>query len=132
LLITGPAIECHEQALAISREITDRRGLLADLCNLGNACATSGQHRRAIECYEEAVMTAREIDDPHGEANTLFNLSLEIYEAGERERAITLAGEALKIYHQIEDRNAALAAAQLNEWRQKEAEEQASDPEPLR
>ena len=48
------AIEFYEQALAIAREIGDRRGEGADLGNLGNAYSDLGEPRKAIEFYEQA------------------------------------------------------------------------------
>lgn len=58
------AIECHEQALVISRETGDRRGEGQDLGNLGNAYAALGEPRRAIEYYEQALAIGREVEDP--------------------------------------------------------------------
>ncbi len=48
------AIEYHEQALVIDREIGDRRGEGADLGNLGLAYAALGEVRKAIEYFEQA------------------------------------------------------------------------------
>jgi len=61
------AIEYHEQALTIAREIGDRRGEGADLGNLGNAYSALGEVARAIEYYEQALTIAREIGDRRGE-----------------------------------------------------------------
>ncbi len=49
------AIEYYEQALAISREIGDRRGEGDDLGNLGTSLSQSGRDRKAIEYYEQAL-----------------------------------------------------------------------------
>ena len=57
----------YEQALAIAREIGDRRGEGADLGNLGLAYADLGEPRKAIEFYEQALAIAREIGDRRGE-----------------------------------------------------------------
>ncbi len=67
---TRKAIEFHEQALVIDREIGDRRGEGADLGNLGIAYADLGETRQAIEFYEQALVIAREIGDRRGEATT--------------------------------------------------------------
>ena len=77
------AIEYYEQALAIAREIGDRRGEGTDLGNLGNAYADLGQVRRAIEYYEQALAIAREIGDRRGEGNTLGNLGLLLKQQGD-------------------------------------------------
>ncbi len=68
------AIEYHEQALKIAREIGDRRGEGAGLGNLGSAYSDLGEPRKAIEYYEQALKIAREIGDRRGEGNHLGNL----------------------------------------------------------
>ena len=83
------AIEYHEQALAISREIGDRRGEGNDLGNLGNAYKNLGEVRRAIGYYEQALVIAREIGDRRGEAFLCWNLGL-LYEDSDPARAAEL------------------------------------------
>ena len=56
----------YEQALAIAREIGDRRGEEVNLGNLGLAYAALGETRRAIAFYEQALAIAREIGDRGG------------------------------------------------------------------
>ena len=70
------AIGYYEQALAIAREIGDRRGEGTDLGNLGNAYCCLGQVEEAIGYYERALAIAQEIGDRRGEGNHLFNMSL--------------------------------------------------------
>ncbi len=49
------AIDHHMQALAISREIHDRRGEGSRLGNLGNAYNSLGQYEKAIDHYMQAL-----------------------------------------------------------------------------
>ena len=49
------AIEYHEQALKISRDIQDRQGEGNALGNLGVAYADLGEVERAIEYFEQAL-----------------------------------------------------------------------------
>ena len=65
------AIEYHEKALAIAREIGDRRAEGAALGNLGIAYEDLGDARKAIEYYEQALAIAREIGDRRGEGAAL-------------------------------------------------------------
>ncbi|NAS89575.1 hypothetical protein C4E24_07580, partial [ANME-1 cluster archaeon AG-394-G21] len=58
------AIEYYEQALAIAREIGDRRGEGNSLGNLGLAYSDLGQEEKAIEYYEQALAIGKEIKDP--------------------------------------------------------------------
>ena len=83
------AIEYHEQALQISREIGDRRGEGADLGNLGNAYSALGEVERAIATFEQALEIDREIGDRRGEAFDSWNLGL-LYEESDPARAAEL------------------------------------------
>ena len=49
------AIEYLEQALAIRREVGDRRGESGDLGSLANRYSEIGQNTRAVEYYEQAL-----------------------------------------------------------------------------
>jgi tetratricopeptide (TPR) repeat protein len=68
------AIEYYEQALAIAREIGDRRSEGSGLGMLGNAYAALGDARKAIEYYEQALAIAREIGDKQSESIWIGNL----------------------------------------------------------
>ena len=70
------AIEYCEQALAIAREIDDRRNEGICLNNLGEAYGDLGQVERAIEYYQQGLAIAREIGDRRGEGNRAWNLGL--------------------------------------------------------
>ena len=98
------AIEYYEQALAIAREIGDRRGEGADLGNLGTAYLTLGQVERAIEYYEQALVIAREIGDRRNEGIWLGNLGIAYRSLGQVERAIEYHEQALAISREIGDR----------------------------
>ena len=64
---TRRAIELHEQALIIIREIGDRHGEGYALSNLGTAYMNLGELRRATELYEQCLVIVREIGDRRGE-----------------------------------------------------------------
>ena len=98
------AIEYHEQALAIAREIGDREGESTTLGNLGNAYSDLGELRKAIEFYEEALTISREIEDRQGEGVDLGNLGNAYSDLGEIRKAIEYHEQALAIAREIEDR----------------------------
>jgi tetratricopeptide (TPR) repeat protein len=98
------AIEYHEQALVISREIEDRRGEGICLGNLGSAYSDMGQVEKAIEYYEQALVIAREIGDRRGEGNRLGNLGSAYSNLGQVEKAIEYYEQALVIARKIGDR----------------------------
>ena len=91
------AIEHHEQALVISREIGDRWGEGNALGNLGLAYADLAEPRRAIELYEQQLVITREIGDRRGEGNALGNLGLAYADLAEPRRAIELYEQWLVI-----------------------------------
>jgi len=70
------AIADYEQALAIAREIGDRRGEGNHLGNLGNAYYRLGYPSQAIEYHQQALAIAREIGDRRREGNHLDSLGL--------------------------------------------------------
>ena len=57
----------YEQALAIDREIGDRRGEGADLWNMSLALDKLGQRREAIEYAEAALKIKEQIEDPRAD-----------------------------------------------------------------
>ncbi len=98
------AIEYHEQALMIAREIGDRHGEGADLGNLGLGYASLGEMEKAIEYYEQGLLINREIGDRRGEGGALGNLGAAYHRLGEMEKAIGYYGQALVIDREIGDR----------------------------
>jgi tetratricopeptide (TPR) repeat protein len=98
------AIECHEQALVISREIGDRRGEGNALGNLGIAYDNLGDYHKSIEYMEQVLVLMREIGDRRGEGNALSNLGNDYDNLGEYQRAIEYHEQALVISREIGDR----------------------------
>ena len=98
------AIEYHEQALMVYREIGEPRGEVAALGNLGNAYARLGDTRRAIDFYERALLISREINERRGAGIVLVNLGNAYAGLGEQRRAIEYYEESLLIDREIGDR----------------------------
>ena len=57
------AIDYHQQALDIARDIGDRQWSGASLGNLGLAYDSLGQFQTAIDYHQQALEIAREIGD---------------------------------------------------------------------
>lgn len=70
------AVEFHEQALKIQRELGGWLGESAPLGNLGNAYVRLKEPRRAIEFYEWALAYYRETGEQRGEAYAFNNLGV--------------------------------------------------------
>jgi tetratricopeptide (TPR) repeat protein len=98
------AIEYHQKALVIDREIGDRRGEGNDLGNLGIAYRSLGQVEKAIEYYKQALVIQREIGDLRGEGADLGNLGIAYRSLGQVEKAIEYYQQALAIQREIGDR----------------------------
>jgi tetratricopeptide (TPR) repeat protein len=98
------AIEYHEQALVILREIGDRRGEGSALGNLGLAYSDLGQVEKAIEYHNQALVIVREIGDRRGEGAVLGNLGNAYSALGQVEKAIEYHNQALEIAREIGDR----------------------------
>jgi len=95
------AIGLYEQALAIDREIGDRRGEAVDLGNVGNCYHDLGETRRAIGLYEQALAIDRETGHRAGAADHTGNLATCQADLGETRRAIGLHERALAIDREI-------------------------------
>jgi len=98
------AIEFHEQALAISREIGERMGEGNALRKLGNAYLELGENQKAIEFYGQALSISREIEDQQGEGDALGSLGNAHYQLGEPRKAIEFYEQSMKIAREIGDR----------------------------
>ena len=98
------AIEYYKGALAISREIGDRRGEGNRLGNLGNAYRNLGQIKRAIEYYEGALVIARETGNRRNEGNGIGNIGNAYCVLGQVEKAIGYYEDTLAISREIGDR----------------------------
>jgi len=88
-------------ALAIAREIVDRRGEGAYLGNLGSAYQNLGEPRRAIEFYQQALAMVREIGDLIGVARHSYNLAILYFQQGAPGLALAPAQEAARLFKQI-------------------------------
>ncbi|MGB6014319.1 MAG: tetratricopeptide repeat protein, partial [Nodosilinea sp.] len=98
------AIDFHEQALDIFREIGDRGGEGAALGSLGNAYDGLGYYRQAITFHERSLAIARELGDRRGEGGSLGNLGVVYYSLGDYRQAITFYEQHLAIAREIGDR----------------------------
>ena len=68
------ALACHDQALAIWRELGGRHGEADALSHSGMAAACLGRHPDALRRAELALAAYRELGDLQGATNALNNL----------------------------------------------------------
>jgi tetratricopeptide (TPR) repeat protein len=103
------------QALAVQREIGDRRGQADTLDSLGYAHHHLHDHPQARVCYEQAIALYRELGDRRGEADTLTHLGDTHHAAGETEAAAHAWRQALTILDHLDHPDADRLRARLRQ-----------------
>ncbi|MBP5971887.1 tetratricopeptide repeat protein [Brasilonema sp. CT11] len=104
------AIDYHQQSLAISLEIGDRKGEANSLGNLGNAYRYLGQYQKAIDYYQQSLAISLEIGDRNGEAASLVGLGNAYRYLGQYQMAIDYHQQSLAISLEIGDRKGEAAS----------------------
>lgn len=106
------AVGFHDQALALRRELGERRGIALALNNLGVVAQFQGDHGRAIALHEESLGIFREMGDEQGVGLTFLTLGVMAQLRGEIERATAWCEEALGHFRRLDDQHG--VAASLN------------------
>jgi tetratricopeptide (TPR) repeat protein/TolB-like protein len=91
------------EALAISREIGDKRNESAALNNLANLASQRGDNGEARRMYEQAIAVARETDEKVGRVIFLSNLAMILQLDGDLPAGEKRAREALAIARESGD-----------------------------
>jgi hypothetical protein len=81
------AVDLHEQALAILREVGDQRAVALTLNNLALAMSHTDGDRTAIVLFEEAASILHELGDEEHEGRVIANLGLTHRRHGRREQS---------------------------------------------
>jgi hypothetical protein len=81
------AVELHERALAILREVGDQRAVALTLNNLALAMSHTARDGRAIGLFEEAASILHELGDEEHEGRVIANLGLTHRRHGRREQS---------------------------------------------
>ena len=95
------ALEHHQQALDIDREIGSKKGEAGDLCNIGNVYQIQGKLKEALEHYQQALKIHQEIGTKEGEAGDLGNMGIIYGIQGKLKEALEHHQQALKIHQEI-------------------------------
>ncbi|HZN07855.1 MAG TPA: P-loop NTPase fold protein [Pyrinomonadaceae bacterium] len=104
------ALECFNEQLAISRELSNRRGESLALINLANVHLITLEISEAIKNCEEAISISQELGDLQTEALALGNLGRAFYLTGTQGRAMELYRRQLEICLKLGDRLGQAAA----------------------
>jgi DNA-binding SARP family transcriptional activator/tetratricopeptide (TPR) repeat protein len=95
------AVEHHQQALTISREIGFPLGEALALLNLGLVYQQQGHYQLAAEHHQRAVEICRKIGDRSGEAFALTHLGFVHWRQGRDEQAAEHHQQALTISREV-------------------------------
>jgi Tfp pilus assembly protein PilF len=102
--IKGKPVEAstyYEQALAIHREVGNRRNEGLTLGNLGTLEQLQRRYERARRYFEQALVITREVGNRRFEASVLGNLGSLIYETGDLAAAEQKLVQAIEISDQV-------------------------------
>ena len=99
------AKEHHEKALAITKEIGDRKGEATCYANLGTAFQPLGDYVRAKKYREKSLALQKKIGDKQGEAASYGNLGTVFHSLGEFDKAKEYFEKELKIRRELKDRS---------------------------
>ena len=91
------------EALALYRELEDKKGIAESLCDLGWIEMVRGGHERAKELLEEGLAVARESGDEWTISYALNMRALSTLDQGDLEEANALWEEALALYRKLGD-----------------------------
>jgi predicted ATPase/class 3 adenylate cyclase len=105
----GPAAALLADALALYRELGDRRGIALTVGTLGAVAQEQGEHERAAALHAESLAAYRELGDKHRIARALGNLGVVARGAGDYARAAALHAESLALARELGDRRGVAA-----------------------
>jgi len=98
------AIEFHEAALRLYRELGDKHGIAFTLNNLGAQALVQGDYAQAAPLFEEGLAIARELGDRRLNAYMVHNLAEVARHQGDYTRAAPLYAESLALVQELGDR----------------------------
>jgi len=91
----------YEQALAIFRELGDRRGIAGTLADLGNLAREQRSYEKAHALFRESIRIFRELDHKRGIARLLECFACSAAAQLHTERSLRLAGAAAALRQNI-------------------------------
>jgi len=89
------------EALAIWRQIGQKRGLAFSLNEMAGAQSSLGKAKEAQASYEEALQIRREIGDKRGLGDTLIDMGNSADDSGDHDLALKLYKEALQMERDV-------------------------------
>lgn len=99
------AVQGAETALALAKQVSDRKLEADSLTALGEASYRLGEQDRPQEAHTQALQLYRALGDRAGEANSLRLLARIAYRAGRVAEVLEHYEEALALYRDLRDRS---------------------------
>jgi predicted ATPase len=99
------AVRLHQESLHICREISDRKGMAAQLAYLAMALHQSGNVTEARTFYGESLAACRQLGDKAAIASALSNFGEFVTKQREYTVARSLLEEALSLFREIGNEN---------------------------
>ncbi|MEJ6479948.1 tetratricopeptide repeat protein [Nostoc punctiforme UO1] len=96
------ALEAFEKALAIAKELDDKRGEGIMLHNIGLVYQDWEQNVKALEYYQQALMIVKELEDKPGIGSTLNNIGGIYQSLGQNAKALEYYQQALAIARELD------------------------------
>ena len=81
---------CHEEALAIHKEIGNRKDAGADLAEIGIVYSYLGRYEKALGFFDEAMAIHKEIGARNGVGGDLAEIGIVYSNLGQYEKALEL------------------------------------------
>jgi predicted ATPase/predicted negative regulator of RcsB-dependent stress response len=104
----------HEEALAIWRELGDRRAVAGSLNNLGLILRNKGEYARARALFEEALSINLDVGNRDWQAINLNNLGTVAHQQHDLSAARTYHQRSVELFRAVQDRwGTAMALADL-------------------
>jgi predicted ATPase/transcriptional regulator with XRE-family HTH domain len=92
------ATTCHEQSLAIRRDLGDTLGIARSLNNLGVIARDRGDAGQTIRLCQESLTLFRSVGDQHGAAIALISLAMGADQQGDHQQARSHYEESLALF----------------------------------
>lgn len=91
------ALEYHNKALDIRRQIKDKKGISKSLNSIGQIYENKGESKKAIEFFNQSLIIKNELGDMRGVGITHYNLAKSFYNLDKYDSAMTHLQKALEV-----------------------------------
>ncbi|MEO0843116.1 MAG: tetratricopeptide repeat protein [Cyanobacteria bacterium J06643_5] len=98
------ALNNFEKALAISKQVGDKKGEGVTLNYIGLIYRNLEQYRKALDYYQQSLAIIKQVGDKKGEGRTLSNIGIVYGKLGQYRKALDYYQQSLAIIKQVGDK----------------------------